>query len=91
MKMMLRDMLVSADKTTLKDGKEALKGVGVNVAANPLEFGVIDRPVARNGRELVVLRLIRNETAILVNVRADVSHRAAMVHHQRPDVAAAFH
>jgi hypothetical protein len=54
----LINVLIDTDKTALKQGEKAFKSIGMNIAANPLEFAMVNGLMFRDRRQLVVLRLI---------------------------------
>src|SRR5665213_871977 len=83
-------MLIDADQAALEDRKEAFEGVGVSVATGPLILGVVHAFVAGNRRGDVVLRLVGNETAGLVDVLAHKRANHTVVKNHRADVAAAL-
>jgi hypothetical protein len=53
-KMLAIYVLVDANKTAFEDRKEALKGIGMNIAALPFKFGVIDGFMAGDRRREAV-------------------------------------
>jgi len=51
-KVLLIDVLVNADKAAFQNRKESFQRVGMHVIAHPFEFGVIDKLMAGNRRNL---------------------------------------
>jgi hypothetical protein len=89
--MLAIDVLINANQPAFEDRKEAFKGVGMNVAVRPFEFGMIDQFMGRDRRKLVARGRIGHQAAVLMHVAADNAHGAAMVQHGRTDIAASFH
>jgi hypothetical protein len=88
-RMRLAHVLMDANQAALEDRKEAFKRVGVHVAADPFELGMIDAFMLGNGRVLVVRGLVGRKTAVLMDVLVDDAHGNTVQGH-RPHCAAAF-
>lgn len=88
--MLLIDVLVDADDPTLEHGKEAFKGVGVHVAARPFKLGMIHALVLGKAAQLVMLRHVGHQPAILMHHRAQMRADAAVIERHRTDIAAAL-
>ena len=82
------DVLINADDAALEDRKEPFEGVGVHVAAHPLEFGMVNRAVARRASKLENRRAIAHQPAALIQMLVKARADAAMVEHDGPDRAA---
>src|SRR6185437_17106361 len=89
-KMLFIDVLVHADESALHDAEKAFERVHMHVATRPFKLGMIDAFMCRNGRVNVVLRLIGDEAAILVDVGAQVARHAAMIENDRTGIPAAL-
>lgn len=85
------DVLINADDAALEDGKEAFQRVRVNIATRPFKLGMIDGFVNSPNRVLEHRRAIADQSAIPVQVLVQARTDAAMVKHNRADIAAAFY
>ena len=90
-KMALIDVLIGANQAALHDAKEAFQRVHMHVAAGPFILGMIDAFVRRDWWVNVVLRLIGNEAAVLVDEATQVLRNAAMIERNRTGIAATLH
>jgi hypothetical protein len=87
---LLIHVLIHADEAALEDREEPFQGVGVHIAARPFELGVIDRLVLLLGRhdELVRLRAVGDQTAVLVQMFDQGTAHVAMIQVHGTDRAA---
>ncbi len=89
-KVLLIHMLINADQTAFEDRKEAFKSIGVNVAARPFIFRMIDTFMRCDGRKFIVLRAIAHETAILVDVLIKEGADHPVIERYGTDISAAL-
>lgn len=92
-KMLLVNMVIHAYKAALEDPEESLKRIGLNVAARPLELGMVNRLALVGERHdgLVDGRFIRHETATLVQLYGQMIAHRFLRERPRADLTAALH
>lgn len=89
-KMLGIDMLVNADDAALEDREKTFQRVRMHIATPPLELGMVNRAVARRTGKLENWRAVADQAAALIKMLVQARADAAMVKHDRPDIAAAF-